>query len=77
LVPKRITKNTPKKERGKEGKGGNAYQPPHSNCPQISAPATDSSWDIVEQAGFPTSSQMDILLEFVQSFEQHNYPDIA
>jgi hypothetical protein len=39
-------------------------------------PATNSSWDIVDQAGFPTSSQMDILLEFVQSFEQHNYPDI-
>ncbi|KAJ7809630.1 hypothetical protein B0H14DRAFT_2865577, partial [Mycena olivaceomarginata] len=46
-------------------------------APQISAPTTtDSSWDIVDQAGFPTSSQMDTLLEFAQSFEQHNYPDI-
>jgi hypothetical protein len=26
--------------------------------------------------GFPTSSQMDTLLKFAQSFEQHNYPDI-
>ncbi|KAJ7339246.1 hypothetical protein DFH08DRAFT_812637 [Mycena albidolilacea] len=64
-------------ERGKEGKGGNTYQPPLTAiAPQISAPTTDSSWDIVDQAGFPTSSQMDTLLEFAQSFEQHNYPDI-
>ncbi|KAJ7807232.1 hypothetical protein B0H14DRAFT_2873889 [Mycena olivaceomarginata] len=32
--------------------------------------------DIVDQAGFLTSSPMDTLLEFAQNFEQHNSPDI-
>ncbi|KAJ7880599.1 hypothetical protein B0H14DRAFT_2706990 [Mycena olivaceomarginata] len=66
-----------KRKEERKGKGEmHINHPPTAIAPQISAPATDSSWDIVDQAGFPTSSQMDILLEFVQSFEQHNYPDI-
>jgi hypothetical protein len=64
------------KRKGRE-RGKCISTTPTAIAPQISAPTTtDSSWDIVDQAGFPTSSQMDTLLEFAQSFEQHNYPDI-